>query len=171
MSINLLTSWCFSFRSCYFLSIFITFHFWIHIFSKNRCSVCLYFHLFVGRLVSYLRYLRLFAHSLVQHMLCCVFSFFFFFLCTLCGQFLCIVHFWLTFRYSLLFTGMYMIWYDHMRTYWVTDLIWQDYAQTNANNVNKTRAFLQTNGNKDKPNIGFCWNRSEHRYPNMELRT
>ena len=30
------------------------------------------------------------------------------------------------------------------------------YAQTNANNVNKTRAFLQTNGNKDKPNIGFC---------------
>jgi hypothetical protein len=37
-----------------------------------------------------------------------------------------------------------------------TTCVGQDYAQTNANNVNKTRAFLQTNGNKDKPNIGFC---------------
>ena len=52
-----------------------------------------------------------------------------------------------------------------------TICVGQDYAQTNANNVNKTRAFLQTNGSKDKPNIGFCWNHSEHRYPNMELRT
>jgi hypothetical protein len=37
-----------------------------------------------------------------------------------------------------------------------TICVGQDYAQTNANNVNKTRAFLQTNGSKDKPNIGFC---------------
>jgi hypothetical protein len=29
----------------------------------------------VGRLVSYIRYLRLFAHSLVQHILCCAFCF------------------------------------------------------------------------------------------------
>jgi len=45
-------------------------------FRKNRCSVCLYLHLFVGRLVSYLRYLFLFTYSLIQHILCCAFVFF-----------------------------------------------------------------------------------------------
>ena len=29
------------------------------------------------------------------------------------------------------------------------------YAQTNTNNVNKTRALLQTTGGKDEPNIVF----------------
>ena len=29
------------------------------------------------------------------------------------------------------------------------------YPQTNTNNVNKTRALLQTTGGKDKPHIGF----------------
>jgi hypothetical protein len=39
--------------------------------------------------MSYLCYLCLFAHSDVQHILCCVFALFFFVLCTLCCQFLC----------------------------------------------------------------------------------
>ena len=43
--------------------------------------------------VSYLRYFCLFAHSGVQHILCCVFVLFFFVLCTLCYQFLWIVLF------------------------------------------------------------------------------
>jgi len=54
-------------------------------------------------LMSYLRYLCLFADSSVQHMLCCVFILFFFVLCTLCCQFLWIFHFWLPLRYSLKF--------------------------------------------------------------------
>jgi len=32
----------------------------------------IYFKLFVGGLISYLRYLCLFAYSDIQHMLCCV---------------------------------------------------------------------------------------------------
>ena len=36
------------------------------------------------------------CYSGVQHMLCCVFVLFFFVLCTLCCQFLWIVHFWLS---------------------------------------------------------------------------
>ena len=44
-------------------------------------------------LMSYLRYLSLFVYSGVQHILCCVFGWFFFVLCTLCCQFLWIVHF------------------------------------------------------------------------------
>jgi len=51
----------------------------------------------------FLRYLCLFAYSGIQHRLCCVFALFFFVLCTLCYQFLWIVHFWLPFRYSLAF--------------------------------------------------------------------
>ena len=39
---------------------------------KTRCSVRLYLHLFVGGIMSYLRYLCLFAHSGVQHILWCV---------------------------------------------------------------------------------------------------
>jgi hypothetical protein len=63
------------------------------------------FTLFVGGLMSYLRYmyLWLFAYSGVQHILCCVFVLFFFILCTLCCQFLWIVHFCLSLRYSLTF--------------------------------------------------------------------
>jgi len=55
------------------------------------------------RAVSYLRYLCLFAHNGVQHILCCVFVFFFLVLCIPCCQFLWIVHLWLPFRYSLTF--------------------------------------------------------------------
>jgi len=43
--------------------------------------------------MSYLRYLCLFAYSGVQHILCCVFVLLFFIWCTLCCQFLWIVHF------------------------------------------------------------------------------
>jgi hypothetical protein len=93
--------------------------------------VRLYLSLFVGWIMSYLRYLCLLAQSGVQHILCCVFVLFFFALCTqfcqllwivylfslplrysltfilvlcaLCCQFLWIVHFWLPLRYSLTF--------------------------------------------------------------------
>ena len=47
----------------------------------------------VGERMSYLRYLCLFVHSGVQHILRCVFVVFFFVLCTLCRQFLWIVIF------------------------------------------------------------------------------
>ena len=65
-------------------------------------SVRLYLQLFVG-LMSYYRYLCLFAHSAVKHILCCVFALFFFFLCNICCQFLWIFHFWLPLRYSITF--------------------------------------------------------------------
>jgi hypothetical protein len=42
------------------------------------CLVRLYLQLFVGGSMSYLRYLCLFVHSVVQHILCCVFALFFF---------------------------------------------------------------------------------------------
>ena len=44
-------------------------------FAKQGCSVRLYIQLFVGGLLSYLRYLCLFAHSGVQYILCCGFFF------------------------------------------------------------------------------------------------
>jgi len=44
----------------------------------NRCSVHLYLQLFVGGLMSYLRYLCLSAYCGLQHILCCVFVLFFF---------------------------------------------------------------------------------------------
>jgi hypothetical protein len=72
----------------------------------QRCSVRLYLQ-FVGGCVSYLRYLCLFVHSVVQH-ICCVFVLFFFFLCTLCCLFLWIVLFWLPLRYSLTFISSYI---------------------------------------------------------------
>ena len=53
-------------------------------FRIKRCSVRLYLQLFVGGLMSYLRYLCLFAHSGVQHILCCVFALFVFVLCIIC---------------------------------------------------------------------------------------
>jgi hypothetical protein len=57
--------------------------------------VRLYLQLFVGGLVSCIHYLCLLAYSGVQYRLCCVFVLSFFVLCTLCCQFLWIVHFWL----------------------------------------------------------------------------
>ena len=47
--------------------------------------------------------IHLFAHSGVQHILCCVIVLFFFAMCTLCCQFLWIVHFRLPVPYSLTF--------------------------------------------------------------------
>jgi hypothetical protein len=65
------------------------------------CSVRLYLQLFVRELMSYLRYLCLFAHSSVQHILCYVFVLLVFVLCVLCCQLLWIVHLRLSLRYSL----------------------------------------------------------------------
>jgi hypothetical protein len=48
------------------------------------CSVRLYLQLFVGVIMSCLRYFCLFPYSGVQHILSCVFALFFFDLCTLC---------------------------------------------------------------------------------------
>jgi hypothetical protein len=53
--------------------------------------------------MSYLRYMCLFAHSGIQHILCCVFVLIFFVLCTLYCQFLWFVLFLLPLRYSLTF--------------------------------------------------------------------
>ena len=66
-------------------------------------DIGLYLQLFARGLMCYLRYLCLFVHSGVQHMLCCVFVLFVFGLCTPCCQFLWIVHVWLALRYSLPF--------------------------------------------------------------------
>jgi len=67
----------------------------------KRCSIRLYLRLFVGGLLSNLRYLCLFTYSGIQHILCSVFVLFFFILCALCCQFLWIVHLWLPLRCSL----------------------------------------------------------------------
>jgi hypothetical protein len=48
--------------------------------------------LFVGGLMSYLRYVCLLTHSGVKHILFCIFVLFFFVLCTLCCKILWIVH-------------------------------------------------------------------------------
>ena len=65
--------------------------------------IYLFINLFVGRHMSYLRSLCLFAHSNAQHILCCVFDLLFFVLYNLRWQFIWIVHFWLPLRYSLTF--------------------------------------------------------------------
>ena len=65
----------------------------------HKCHILL----FVGGLMSYLRYLCVLAYSGVQHILGCVFVLFFVVLRTLCCQFLWLVHFWLPHRYSLTF--------------------------------------------------------------------
>ena len=67
---------------------------------KWRCLVHLCLQLFVGWLMSDLRYLCLFVHSNIQHILCCVFVCFTSSYC----QFLWIVHFWLPLLYYLKFT-------------------------------------------------------------------
>ena len=74
---------------------------------KKRCSVRLYHQLFVGGLMSYLRYLCLLAHSGIQYILCYVFDLFFFVLCDLCCQFLWIVYFRVPLLYSLTFIWRY----------------------------------------------------------------
>ena len=59
--------------------------------TYKRCSVRLYFHVFVGVRMSYLRYLCLCVNSGVRRIMCYVFVLFFFILCTLCCQCLWIV--------------------------------------------------------------------------------
>jgi len=101
----LLTFWVFCF---YLLCVFT---FWVpccdvrYDFRIKRCSGRLYLMLFVVGLMSYLRYLYLFTYSGVQHILCCVFALFVFVLCTLCSQFLWIVHF------DCPFSSLTFIWY------------------------------------------------------------
>jgi hypothetical protein len=63
--------------------------------------------MFVGGLESYLQFLCLFAYSGVQYILCCVFALFVFVLCTLCRQFLWIVHFCLPLWFSLTFISYF----------------------------------------------------------------
>ena len=62
--------------------------------ALKRCSVRLFLPL-VGGLMSYSRCFCLCAYSCVQHILFRLF----FLLCTLCCQFLCMVHFCLPLRY------------------------------------------------------------------------
>jgi hypothetical protein len=59
----------------------------------KRCLVRLYLQLFLEGLMSYLRYLCLFAYNGVQHVFVCVFVLFFFLLSTQYCQFLWIVNF------------------------------------------------------------------------------
>ena len=70
---HLFSSWCcpiMCLRSEFRVVISVTISAW------KPCLVRLYLHLFVGGRMSYLRYLCLFAHSGVQHILCCVFVLF-----------------------------------------------------------------------------------------------
>jgi hypothetical protein len=68
-------SYCVSLRSGFRVVMSLT------ISGYKRCSIRLYLQLFVGGLMSYLRYLCLFAYSDVQQILCCVFALFLFVLC------------------------------------------------------------------------------------------
>ena len=67
--------------------------------SKNDCIK----YEMLGGLVSYLRYLWVFAYSGVRHIVFCVFVLFVFVVSTLCCQLLWIVLFWLRLRYTLTF--------------------------------------------------------------------
>ena len=69
-------------------------------FHNKRLMLCRYFQFFVGGCMSYL---CLLACSGVQHILYCVFLFFFFVLCTLSCQYPWIVLLWLPLRYYLTF--------------------------------------------------------------------
>jgi len=62
------------------------------------CDVIRFSHKNDVRFVFTSSLMFLFAYSGVQHTFCCVFVLFIFILCTLCYQFLWIVHFWLPLR-------------------------------------------------------------------------
>ena len=71
-------------------------------FSSSNLNLLVYYY------YTYSRYLCFLAYRGVQHILCCVFVFFFF---IMCYQFLCFVHFWLPLRFSLAFihfVGLYL---------------------------------------------------------------
>jgi hypothetical protein len=111
-------------------------------------------------------------------------------LCTLCWQFLWILHFWLAFRYSIMYIYRHIYCLHPQRYFWNnrqnlnfpralflkngesretanieytrrgkpkqqhnTICVGHHYAQTKTNNVENTRALLQTNGGKDEPTI------------------
>ena len=113
--------------------------------SYLRCSVGLYLQLFVGGFVSYLRcsvglYLQLFVGGFVSYLFVFVwvpwcpthvvlyFSFVFFVLCTVCCQFLWIVHFWLPLQY---FSNVYWRWLknqslsDTLKIYILQTSLWR----------------------------------------------
>ena len=77
----------------------------------KRRSVHLYLQLFVGRRMSYLRYLCLFTHSFVQHILCCVFVLFFLRLVYRVLPVSLDCPFFLPFRYSLTFLYQAAVYY------------------------------------------------------------
>ena len=83
--------------------------------EKKRCQIRLYLQLFVGGFMSYLRYFCLFTYSVVYHILCCVLFCLSSFLCTLCCQFLWIVHlFYCPFR---ILQRLIMTKYLHLQKY------------------------------------------------------
>ena len=101
--------------------------------------LCVFTFLFVGVLMFYLRYLCLFVHCGVQHILCFVFVLFFFVLCTLCCQFLWIVHFWLPLRYSLTFISHIAVSHIHLEliSQWSFGVLISDFTK-NGQHVLKT---------------------------------
>jgi hypothetical protein len=72
-------------------------------------------NILLGGLMPYIRYMCLFAYNGFQHILCYVFALFVSVMCTLCYQFLWIVHFWLLLQYSLMFIFvMCTLWYQFL---------------------------------------------------------
>jgi hypothetical protein len=87
-------------------------HGFVAISAWKWCSVHLCLRLIVKGGISCLGFLFLLAHSGVQHILCCVLFFYVF--CTLCCQFLWMVHFWSSLLYSLTF--IFEPWYVNPKT-------------------------------------------------------
>jgi hypothetical protein len=89
--------------------------------TKTWIYVRLCLELFVGVwCLIYVICICLHIYSGVQHILCCVFVLFVFVLCTLCCQFLWIVHSWLSLRFSLTFIyniicrGLFLVFFNGM---------------------------------------------------------
>jgi len=78
--------------------------------------------------MSYLSYLCLSAYRGTEHILCCVFVLFFFVMCTLCCQFLWIVHFLLSLRYSLTFI---------LTTIWISCMIYNYTSDMYIDEINR----------------------------------
>ena len=93
----------------------------VSISAEKRCSVRLYLQLFLGGFVSCLRQLYLVVYSNVHHILYCAVILFVFVLCTLCCQFLSIVHFRLSLRYFL--TCIFINWIGHYYLYSLKQII------------------------------------------------
>jgi hypothetical protein len=87
----------------------------------------------VGELISYLRYVCLFAHSVVQRILCCVFALLSF---KETGNIECIKRRKTKEKYDNICFGHHC-------------------TSASINNINKKYALLHTTGGKDEPNIVF----------------